>query len=411
MKSIAVFVTATILFQTLAPTLVHAARHLQGAEIKRNTRVETADVAVTGYASKNNPKSERERAREVADQAIQWLYRKDDVTVMSRGEIDPLKLTKGWYVHVVYTSGGVKGGATGQVAGKDANRVVIQSRGSALWRSSSRIREQWEIAYSDIDNLVVAEDRREVERWKRRFEGKGLVVMLAGELDLSKLRKGWYAHVVYTPDGVKTTVMGEIVAKDADRILIQPRANSWKTWKIAYRNIDTLAVAKDRRDIDGWREARQVSQRLQEKEPRVRFKASSISKRWVVGRLVKVAPDTFMILTERGFDYVPYSQISNLEVSIGRHRNIDKGIKISFVLGLAVLVPIAIEDARTPGEWQGFATIFTAMYVSLPIFILSTLIGAATESDRWAEVPPQRLNLSLLPTPTRGLRAAFSFNF
>ena len=33
------------------------------------------------------------------------------------------------------------------------------------------------------------------------------------------------------------------------------------------------------------------------------------------------------------------------------------------------------------------------------------------KSDKWVEVPPQRLNLSLAPTSTKGLRAALTFNF
>ena len=213
----------------------------------------------------------------------------------------------------------------------------------------------------------------------------------------------------------KRTITGEIFDKDADGIVIKTRGRNWGRWEIAYGNIEIVVVAQDPeditpRDIKRWGKARQAIQRLQEKESRVRFKAPSISRGWIVGRLVKVSPDTFRILTQRGFDYVPHSLISNLEVSIGRRRNTGKGMVIGFGLGLAVVVPIAIEDARTPGVLQGLPTVFAIVFGST-IFISCTLIGFMIKSDRWVKVPPHRVNLSISPTPTRGLRAALSFNF
>ena len=84
--------------------------------------------------------------------------------------------------------------------------------------------------------------------------GKGVTVMSRGEIDPSKLRKGWYAYVVYTPIGVKETVIGDIFSKDADGIVIRKSRNRpWERWEIAYGNIDILAVAKARRDIERWR--------------------------------------------------------------------------------------------------------------------------------------------------------------
>ena len=397
MKPTALILIASLLLEMLAPTLAHATKHLQGAEIEGNTRPETA-----------------KKEAEVAERVIQWFYEKD-VEVMSRGEIDPSKFTRGWYAHVVYTLKGVKETATGEIFDKDGDGMVIQSRASVLWRAD---RERWEIAYGDIDTLAVTEYRRDIERWKRRYEGKGLRVMSGGELDLSKLRKGWYAHVVYTSEGAKRTITGEIVNKDGDGIVIKSKYggwnNTWKRFEIAYGDIEIVVVAQDPeditpRDIKRWGEARQAIQRLQEKVSKVRFKAPSISRGWIVGRLVKVSPDTFRILTQRGFDYVPHSLISNLEVRIGRRRNTDKGIIIGLGLGLTVLAPFVIRD--NSDELQGLVFYYFTMFIALPVFISCTLIGAAIKSDIWAEVPPQRLNLSISPTPTRGLRAALSFKF
>ena len=386
MKSIAIFVVASLLLEMLAPTLAHATRHLQGTQVEGNMRAGTAEKEV-----------------DAAEQAVQMFYEKG-VTVMSQGEIDPSKLRKGWYAHVVYTSKGVKETATGKILDKDADGLVIQSRASVLWRADP---ERWKIAYGDIDTLAVAKARRDIERWRRRTE-EGLIVMSRGEIDPSKLRKGWYADVVYTPEGAKRTITGEIVSKDADGMVIKTKYGGWhNAWvEIAYGDIEIVVVAQDRRDIQGWIEAGEVIQRLQEKESRVRFIAPSISSWWIIGRLVKVSPDTFKIFTERDSEYVPHSQISNLEVSLGRRRNTGKGMIIGLVVGLGVVL---LPGASTPEE--ALAQFLALQIVSLPIFISCTLIGFMIKSDRWVKVPPQRLNLSISPTPTRGLRAALSFNF
>ena len=190
MKPIALILITSLLLEMLAPTLLHATQHPQGTQVEGNTRPETA-----------------EKAGEVADQVMQWFYEKN-VTVMSRGEIDPSKLGTGWHVHVVYTSEGVKETITGQILDKDADGMVTQSRASALWRAD---RERFEIVYGDIDTLAVTKYQRDIERWRRLTEG-GLIVMSRGELDLLKLRKGWYAYVVYTSKGESPPKTGVIRA-------------------------------------------------------------------------------------------------------------------------------------------------------------------------------------------------------
>ena len=293
LKPTALILIASLLVEMLAPTLAHATKHLQGTQIEGNTRPETA-----------------EKAGEVTERVIQWLYEKD-VTVMSRGELDLSKLRTGWYAYVVYTSKGVKEAVTGEIFGKDADGIVIQSRASALWRAD---RERWEIAYGDIDTLAGARDPGDIKRWG--------------------------------------------------------------------------------------------------KASKVRFKAPSISRGWIVGRLIEVSPDTFRIFTERGFDYVPHSLISNLEVSLGRRRNTGKGMAIGLALGVAFVVPFAIAEARDPYfKFPGYGTAYATMFGFIPIVIFCTLIGAEIKSDIWVKVPPRRLNLSISLTPTRGLRAALSFNF
>ena len=188
--------------------------------------------------------------------------------------------------------------------------------------------------------------------------------------------------------------------------------NAWKRFEIAYGDIDILVVARDPGDIKRWRKARQVIQRLQGKKSKVRFKVPSISRKWIVGRLVKVTQDTFIILSKRGFDRMPLSSLTDFEVSIGRRRQTVKGLLIG-VAG-ATIVPYAFfwdELRENKNDRYAGAGAEVLVFMMLSTTILSTLIGFMIKSDRWVKVPPQRVNLSISPTPTRGLRAVLSFNF
>ena len=56
-KSIAIFITATILINAMAPALVHAAKHLQGDQVNANALVRDAYIAVTYRDGNDKQKS------------------------------------------------------------------------------------------------------------------------------------------------------------------------------------------------------------------------------------------------------------------------------------------------------------------------------------------------------------------
>ncbi len=58
-KLAAVFVIATLLLNTMAPTLAYAATYLQGAQVNADTLIQDAYAVVTYYDSKNKQKSEK----------------------------------------------------------------------------------------------------------------------------------------------------------------------------------------------------------------------------------------------------------------------------------------------------------------------------------------------------------------
>ena len=196
-----------------APTLAYAATYLRGAEVNTNTLIQDAYVAVTYYDSNNKRildkgwidaidettfqirsgalfgkktfaydkvlsvimsgaattrgkqinevdrfirEMEKQEAKAQATEqaAIQRLNQKT-VTIMPRGQIDPSEITKGWYAHVVYTSQGATGIATSQIADKDSSHIGLKYGF-----------DTHNIAYNDIDTLIVAKHMREIERYR-----------------------------------------------------------------------------------------------------------------------------------------------------------------------------------------------------------------------------------------------------
>ncbi len=249
------------------------------------------------------------------------------------------------------------------------------------------------------------------------------------EVNADMLVRDAYVAVRYhDSNGKRKLEKGWIYAIDETTFRIRSRAIFGKT-TIAYDKVLSVIMSdesttpiKQINEVDRFMRKREIEQAKQDREQaayigltkydtRVRVQAPSIQKRRIIGRLVKMTQDTLVIQRGRTFFQVSRSDISNFEVNIGRHRNTDKGMKFGFALGLGVLVPVAIADAREGGELQGLPTFFTAIYVSLPICILSTLIGAATKSNTWVKIPPQHFNLSLVPTSTKGLHTALTFNF
>ena len=355
-KSIAIFVTATLVLNAMAPALAHAAKHLQGEQVNANALVRDAYIAVT-YRDGND----RERT--------------------AKGWIDAIGETA-----FTIRSGGLKSKTT--IAYAKVLSVIMSEESSVPAKQMNEV------------NRVIRNKAQAIQRFNQQFP----TVMTREQIDLKKIRKGWYAHVVYTPKRTKETVTGWIVGKGANRIAIKKQ--NWERW-IAYSDIDTLIVAKHKRDIDRWKNARQTLFNA-----KVRFKAPSISQRQIIGEVIKMNRDTVVIQGGHTFYQVPMSSISNFEVSIGQRRNAGKGFMIGLGLGLIILVPIALVDLNDEdNDWRGLATFVTAVYIFPSIVVLSTLMGATIKSEKWVEVPPQRLNLSIAPTPDKGLRAALTFNF
>ena len=406
MKPTAIILIATLLFQVLMPSLSIAAQEVRG---NRTTRVNWRKAA--GSTLKRQS-SEEYRPVENATKIIRWLYELD-TTVMSRGKLDRSRIKNGRYVHVIYTSEGASDTAAGVIRNIDPVGMEITS--------TATVPEKTHIHYAEIDTIVVAKDRPALERWRRRVGGR-FVVMSCGTIDLSAMRKGWHAFMVYEFEDGRRGELVRILNTRERHLVIRSsfagRNQFWAGGEIALNDIVFIVAAEDRGDIFALRSARQILRHLPD-NPRIRLKSPSAGRGasrsdWVVGRPLDLNQDTLVMgvgLSGNEVFELPISSIRDFEIYIGRHRNTIKGMTIGLLLGLGVLGRVAYSDSKTSGEWKWFATASTGFYISLPVFVWSTVIGYSIQTDRWVEVPLKGLELSVAPTRNKGLGAAVSFEF
>ena len=358
MKLAAVFVIATLLFNAMAPTLAYAATYLQGAKVNANMLIQDAYVAVTYYDSNN---------KQILD--------------------------KGWIDAIDKTSFTIRNGLWGKktIAYDKVLSLVMSEEATTIGQMNEV--NQWFMG-------SVAEKGIETEQVAiQRLNQKTVTVMPRGQIDPSEITKGWYAYIVYTSQGATRT--GRIADKDTSHIALKYGTD---TSNIAYNDIDTLIVAKDMRKIESYRETGAKY------NARVRVYAPSIQKGQMVGRLIKMTQDTLVIQSGRSFYQLPVSSVSTFDVSIKHYRNTGKGLKIGLAAGAGMAILINVPSEEGP-DLQGLVQVYATVILVPSIVVISTLIGAMKKSDNWVEVSPQRLNLSLAPTSSKGLCAALTFNF
>ena len=121
------------------------------------------------------------------------------------------------------------------------------------------------ISYDKVVSVFISEETNTLKQMnevnqfigekKRGEELKAMTIMSGGQIDLSKIRKGWYAHVIYTSEGGEEAVTGRITRQDSVHIVIRVQEERalriLKT--IAYKNIDTLVISQHARSIEAWK--------------------------------------------------------------------------------------------------------------------------------------------------------------
>ncbi|MDE2887189.1 MAG: hypothetical protein OXR72_03180 [Gemmatimonadota bacterium] len=382
MKIGALILTVTMVFIATTPFIAQTASPLRGAQ--------KADTAV--------------------EAAIRMLHTKA-VTVMSGEEVDLNRLYPGLYAYVVFKFNEAEGAAMGRIVASESSRVVIapgEGKG-------------WEILRRDIVHLAVADNPGGIELWRmaRREMLEGLETAtseLSGENpNLENLRIGSHVHVVYRTPGISRTATGVITGIDANHIEIKSGKKPGVRQKIRAGDVERILSFRKRGEMDRWRNARKAMRDLQ--GPRVRLKAPSISPHWMIGRFAGAVRDTLEVLSERGAERIHHASVRTLEVSMGRHRNTIKGMAIGALAGLGSALLIYPYDAfdderRGEVEERDRADRFFYAVLVVPLAtVCGTLVGGRTITEKWVEVHPSRINLSISPTRNNGLRAALSFHF
>lgn len=142
---------------------------------------------------------------------------------------------------------------------------------------------------------------------------------------------------------------------------------------------------------------------------RVRVRAPSVSRDRLVGTVLEMGADTCVLEVENWADplALPLASLETLEVSRGTKSNAGTGALIGGlaggVLGLALGVVVAAEaaDEGAPQMWGLVEEPYDALAVAAigvgAGAYVGLGIGAGKRSDRWEEVPLDRLRVSLVP--------------
>jgi len=152
---------------------------------------------------------------------------------------------------------------------------------------------------------------------------------------------------------------------------------------------------------------------------RVRIKALSVSWRPLAGSIVTLNADSLILKLDKE-DIplaIPHASVTKLEVSRGKERNAGKGAGIGLLIGAGVgaLAGISAGDDCSSGQFLCFSGPQKALILGVEGggigFLSGAFIGFFILTNRWEEVPLDRLRLSLTPQRQGGLALSASLAF
>ena len=127
-----------------------------------------------------------------------------------------------------------------------------------------------------------------------------------------------------------------------------------------------------------------------------------------VGTFVAWKSDTLVVQSNGDILALPLDSVTRLDVSWGRKTNTGKGAGIGLVLGglAGAFIGLASHEECVPRGWfscigpdfgsEG-AALGGALLGGLGGLVVGALIGSAVKTDRWEEVPLDRLRVNLAP--------------
>jgi hypothetical protein len=128
---------------------------------------------------------------------------------------------------------------------------------------------------------------------------------------------------------------------------------------------------------------------------RVRLKPVGPSTKSVQGNLLRLSEDSLHILPAGGADTVAFATgaVARLEVSRGRRSNAGKGALLGLAIGAGAGLALGVAASAEECTGLGCTEVGPGEVVAVMAFFgatgagLGALIGAASHSERWEQVP------------------------
>jgi len=144
---------------------------------------------------------------------------------------------------------------------------------------------------------------------------------------------------------------------------------------------------------------------------RVRILAPSLTGKRIEGMVLETTESALLIgVNDRVPLKVSRQAITQLEVSLGQHRQVLKGAIIGAGIGVALFALTGAsyqgDEPNTSGDWAHFIGVGLAGGA-----IWGVGIGALVKGDRWSPVPLEHVHVSLGPTRGHGVGASVSLRF
>jgi hypothetical protein len=134
-----------------------------------------------------------------------------------------------------------------------------------------------------------------------------------------------------------------------------------------------------------------------------------------VGTLTALTAQAVTLRVEDMATAVPLDSVTRLEVSRGRKSHLLEGIGIGFLAGagLGALVGAAVDCTQLLGTTsnQASCTGLGAAAGAASGLLIGAAVGALNKTDRWEEVPLDRLRVSVGPQRDGRFALAMSFSF
>ncbi len=146
---------------------------------------------------------------------------------------------------------------------------------------------------------------------------------------------------------------------------------------------------------------------------RIRATVPGVSPGPLVGTVVAFQTDSLIVQGGTSTWHLSLASLTHLDVSQGQrsHALLGAGIGLLVGAGAGVLIASDCDTVEGPFATQGQCTAVGAAVFGGAGALVGALTGALARTERWAQVPLDRLRMSLTPNPGGALQLRASLSF